>query len=75
MSQLKGICLNCQTFDSTQSDAYLCAVPGHCPGLDWSKERKSKYHGMSPAERERLRESILGNISKSMNKPSSGDVV
>lgn len=41
-SGLKKECFECRTFDRKQRGGYKCAVPGSCPGRDWSSERKQQ---------------------------------
>jgi len=42
--KLKEVCFKCHTFDKNlgKSRSYKCAVPGSCPGLDWSESKKQR---------------------------------
>lgn len=39
-SKLKKVCFDCGTFDPKKRSFYKCAVPGTCPGEDWSEKKK-----------------------------------
>ena len=41
--KLKKACFKCGTFNPKMgAKRYKCAVPGRCPGRDWSKARKEQ---------------------------------
>ncbi len=41
-SGLKKECFRCAIFDRKQRNRYKCAVPGNCPGRDWSSGEKQQ---------------------------------
>lgn len=50
-SKLKKECLKCGYFNDKlgRGQRYKCAVTGRCPGIDWSKEEKTRALLMTKA--------------------------